>query len=719
MPLLENRFTEIAGILLVAALAGGLGQLLHQPVIVSFLVAGILVGPSGLGIVASYEQVELLAQIGISLLLFVVGLRLDLHLIKTTGPVALATGIGQVVFTSLFGFLIALGFDLPPLAAAYVAVALTFSSTIIIVKLLSDKKEIDSLHGRIAVGFLIVQDVVAILALIGLTALGGRPHGASAPWQHVAWIALKGVLFLGMVALLMRFVLPALVRYVARSVELLVVFAISWAVLLAAGGEALGFSKEVGAFLAGVALASTDYRDAIGARLVTVRDFLLLFFFIDLGARLDVAGLGAMATPAIVFSAFVVIGNPLIVMIIMGFMGYRRRTGFLAGLTVAQISEFSLVLGSLGVALGHLSPEIMGLITLVGLVTIGASTYLILYSGHLYRWLSPHLRLFERRHPYREVEAGDIVDLPRVDAVLLGLGKYGGGIARDLLERGWRIVGVDFDPGVLDRWHHKGMLVLYGDAGDPELLEQLAVERARWVISAVRDRELNLTLLSALRKKGYAGMVALASVDDREAAEFRSAGAHVVLRPFSDAAEQAADALTEALHVLPVLSDWPVSLTEVRLRPGSVFAGTRIRKLPLRAQAGVSILAVSRAGRVHYDPDPDFRLHPGDRVILLGEPEGIRQAREILLQRETGADALTSDGLSIAEIQLSPESSAVGKSLAELRLRQGLGITVIGIRRGERKIYSPGGSEVLDSGDRLIVVGTSEALERVRREHPF
>jgi predicted Kef-type K+ transport protein len=170
----ENMFYEITALILVAAALGVLGLALRQPLVVSLLAAGILVGPSGLGLISSHTQIELLAHIGVALLLFVVGLKLDLHLIRTMGTVALATGLGQVIFTSVFGFLIALALGFASVEAIYVAVALTFSSTIIIVKLLSDKREIDSLHGRIAIGFLIVQDIVVILVMIGLTAMGGR-----------------------------------------------------------------------------------------------------------------------------------------------------------------------------------------------------------------------------------------------------------------------------------------------------------------------------------------------------------------------------------------------------------------------------------------------------------------------------------------------------------------------------------------------------------------
>jgi len=324
----ESTFLEIAGILGLAILFGIIGQKLRQPLIIMFLATGILAGPAFLGIIHSHEQIELLAHIGIALLLFIVGLKLDIHLIRTTGPVALATGLGQIVFTSIIGFLIAIAFGMTFLIAAYVSVALTFSSTIIIVKLLSDKKEIDSLHGQIAIGFLIVQDIAAILALVALTTIGSAVTEEGTPLIAALMIGAKGLGLLGVVALLIRYVMPYLTRRLAHSLEMLTLFAIAWAVILGAASELLGFSKEVGAFLAGVSLASTDFRDSIGARLTSLRDFLLLFFFIDLGARLDWSTVGSQVSASLVFSLFVLIGNPLIVLIIMGLMGYRRRTSF-------------------------------------------------------------------------------------------------------------------------------------------------------------------------------------------------------------------------------------------------------------------------------------------------------------------------------------------------------------------------------------------------------
>jgi len=458
------------------------------------------------------------------------------------GPVALATGLGQVAFTSLFGYFIALALGMGQVEALYVAVALTFSSTIIIVKLLSDKKEIDSLHGRIALGFLIVQDICVVLAMIVITSIGAGGAEDSLAAEMLLVLA-KGVLLLGFVAVLIRWVLPRVLHLFARSQELLILFAIAFAVAMATLGEMLGFSAEVGAFLAGIALATTQYRDAMGARLITLRDFLLLFFFISLGAQLDLSTLGDQVIPALILSVFVLVGNPIIVLIIMGRMGYRKRTGFLAGLTVAQISEFSLILAALGLSLGHIEAETLGLVTLVGLITITLSTYMILYSGPLYERLAPMLTIFERRVPYREIDVEEESD-QRFDVIIFGLGRYGTQIAQGLRNQNYRVLGVDFDPQTVTDWKQAGLHAIYGDAADPDFADHLPHSRAKWVISTMPEPSINRVLLDALRHHGYRGKVGLTAHNRIDADALRSLDVSLVLQPFSDAAVRTVEMIT-------------------------------------------------------------------------------------------------------------------------------------------------------------------------------
>ena len=561
----ETPFAEISILLSLAAVVGFAGVVLRQPLIVSFIAAGLLAGPSALDVVHSEEQIDILSALGIAVLLFLVGIKLDVKLIRSLGPVSLVTGLGQVVFTSFFGYLIGLAFGLGHIESLYVAVALTFSSTIIIVKLLSDKREIDSLHGQIALGFLIVQDLVVVLAMIVLSAIGigaAGGEGGEGGSRSILWVLASGVAMLAVVVIFVRYVADPLVERLARAPELLMVFAIALAAVFAAVGAASGLGKEVGGLLAGVALASTPYRETIAARLGPLRDFLLLFFFIALGATLDLSLLGAQAGAAIVFSIFVLIGNPLIVLALMGAMGFRKRTGFLAGLTVAQISEFSLIFIAMGVSLGHVQSDVLGLVTMVGLVTIAASTYMITYSHQLYAIFEPWLGVFERKGTPREAEGAIDQETLHPEVILFGLGRFGTAIGLRLARRGLRVMGVDFNPEAVKRWRDLGLHAEYGDVTDPEFLAELPLARARWAISTmpvhpsgISHEDVRSTLLQLTRGAGFPGKVAVTSHGSADTQALLALGADIVLEPFQDAAERAveliAGATTQAFTDIP------------------------------------------------------------------------------------------------------------------------------------------------------------------------
>jgi Kef-type K+ transport system membrane component KefB len=548
-------FYEVAALLTLGAVVGFLALLLRQPLIVGLICAGILAGPAALDLARSEEHIRLLSQLGIAVLLFLVGLKLDIGLVRSLGPVAVATGLGQMAFTAALGFGLALLLGIEPVTSLYVAVALTFSSTIIIVKMLSDKREIDSLHGRIALGILIVQDIFVVLSMVVVSAMGAGGGEASAQAGFVR-VLLGGGAMLVLVGLVMRFVAEPLTTRLASAPELLAGFAIGWAVLLAAIGDAVGLGKEMGGLLAGVSLASTQVREAIAARLSSLRDFLLLFFAIGLGARLDLSAIGEQVGAALVLSVFVLLGKPLIVAAIMGAMGYRRRTGLLAGVTLAQISEFSLIFMAMGVALGHVDEDALGLVTLVGLVTIALSTYMITYSHELAHRLDRPMRVFERAQPWRESEAAGEAAAAHAAApevVIFGLGRFGGAIARNLRDAGLTVLGVDFDPEAVRAARGAGIEAIYGDATDPEFLASLPLDRARWAVSSVpghapglMHEDHRMALIAALREQRFEGRIAVTAHSRAAADALERRGADLVLLPFQDAARQAAEVIAGA-----------------------------------------------------------------------------------------------------------------------------------------------------------------------------
>jgi len=519
MPIFTNPFSEIAAVLAVAAGIGALALWLRQPLIIAFIVAGILLGPAGLDWVHALDQVDLFAKLGIGL-------------------------VGQMTITAAIGFAVALALGMTQMNAIYVAAALTFSSTIIIVKLLSDKREIDALHGRIALGILIMQDIVVILLMIGLTAFGGELTESHFGVQVLQVIG-TGIGFLALVALVTRYLLPGLLRSLARWPELLTLFAIAWAIGLATLGTTLGFSKEVGAFVAGVALAATPFRAILAARLVSLRDFMLLFFFIDLGVQIDMGHLGAALGPAILLSVIVLVGKPIMVMAFVGRMGYAKRTAATAGLAMGQISEFSLILAAVGLSLGHIDKPTMGLITLVGLITIGMSTYMILYSDQLYRRLVPALGIFVFGKRGTDGHSRDTEPdlISPVNTIVFGLGRYGRNLAQELQRRGRSVLGVDFDPERVRFWRERGIATLYGDLEDAELFHGLPLAEVQWIVCTIPEKDKSMVLLDTLKHIGFAGLTAVTADTLQHRESLQAAGADVVLLPFRDAATEAAEIL--------------------------------------------------------------------------------------------------------------------------------------------------------------------------------
>jgi Trk K+ transport system NAD-binding subunit len=336
---------------------------------------------------------------------------------------------------------------------------------------------------------------------------------------------------------------------------------------------------------------------------------------------------------------------------------------------------------------------------------------MILYSGPLYERLAPWLGPFERETPYREVVAG-WVESPRADVVVFGLGRYGGGIVRNLLLRNRRVMGVDFDPDVLTRWRAEGVPVLYGDEADPELFEHLPLDGVNWVVSTAPDIETSRVLLRHLQERQFRGKVAVACRTADEGDMLRLDGVDLLLRPYADAAEQAADALTTAMDRLSALASATPGLREVRLGPTSMWAGHPIADVPLREEFGVTVLAVSRGGRSFFNPGASFRLFPGDHLILSGEKDALDRAMAYLARVDPARDAGEED-FAVEELPVSALPGWAGRTLTDLELPARYGVSVLAVSRGER-LEAPDPRRPLSADDRIVLGGARAGLERVR-----
>jgi Kef-type K+ transport system membrane component KefB/Trk K+ transport system NAD-binding subunit len=517
-----DPFTQFGVVILVVLGVSIVMRLLKQPLIIGYILSGILVGPFCLNIIQNTETLNIFSEMGIAFLLFIVGLHLSPNVIKEVGKVSLVTGIGQILFTSLIGYLIATLLGFSAVTAIYIAIALTFSSTIIIMKLLSDKDALEKLYGKISIGFLLVQDLVAILILIVVSSLA---TGKGAGVLLLSTI-IKGLILVAVLIPISYYILPTLSDFFAKSQEFLFVFAISWGFALSILFLYLGFSIEVGALIAGIMLSISPYSYEISSKLKPLRDFFIISFFIILGSQMAFGDISNLIIPAIILSLFVLIGNPLIVIILMGLMGYSKKTGFMAGLTVAQISEFSLILIALGFKTGSLSQEILSLVTIIGLITIAGSTYLIIYSDAIFNKLSGFLGLFERKK-IKEKE----IPKKKYNYILLGYNRIGFSVVKAFSKITKNFLVVDYNPKVVKELKEKGINAVYGDVDDCEFLEDLGINKASLIVSTVPDKESNRIILSVLNMKKNKPLIMLTSRQIRDALELYESGADYVILP--------------------------------------------------------------------------------------------------------------------------------------------------------------------------------------------
>ena len=520
------EFSQIAALLVIAGIFGIAAKFFKQPLPIGYLMAGLFLGITG--VVSDTHAVSSLGQIGVTLLLFLLGLEMNLAELPSIGKVALMTGIGQIAFTSTIGFFMArvLGFGVLP--SLYIAIALSFSSTIIMVKLLSEKKDLSSLYGKIAIGFLLVQDFVAIAILIFLSGIGKGDIGIA---QYIA-ITVKAITLFIVVWILSKRLLPIIFdKFIATSPELLFIVSIAWALgfaSLVAGP--IGFTLEIGGFLAGLALSNLPEHLQIASRTRPLRDFFLTLFFLYLGTQLVVgSGVLAVIPSAVLLSVFVLVGNPLIVLIIMSFLGYKKRTSFLAGLTVAQISEFSLIIMIMGKSLGHLTQEHVAMIVMVGVITMTISTYLILGADKVYKYIKKYLSIFEKSG--KREKAYVVESKLENHIVLVGCDRTGKTIAVYFLKKNIPFLVVDFNPSVFTKLTAENIPVIFGDITDEEIIEASNLEKARMVISTTSNLKDNLTLVEHLKRVRNAPVSVFTALMRNEAVKLYEAGANYVIVP--------------------------------------------------------------------------------------------------------------------------------------------------------------------------------------------
>lgn len=516
----QPLFFQLSIVMVLAASASLIARGFRQPLIIAYIVTGFLAGPSVFNIIHDDKAFESFSQIGITLLLFIIGLGLNLSIIKTTGKAVLLSFLARSIAVGSLGFLVGYMFGFTLTESVILATALLFSSTIIVVKSLSDKKEQSRLYAQLAVGILLIEDIAATLALLFVSTSGSGSSGQNG----IILLLAKGILLGSAMAFIGGYLMPKLTKLFAASQELLYIFGIGWAFGVASIFFYAGFSIEVGALFAGLTLSHLPYVQSIATRLKPLRDFFIVLFFVSLGGSLVVGNLGSAVLPALVISAVVLITKPLLTMISLGLLGYTKQTSFKAGVHLSQISEFSIVLIVLAVSKGIVDDKLITIAALTALITIAVSAYLMKYDDRLYRHFSKQLSFFERTETKRELK-----DLSHYPLVLLGYKQGGHGFVQTFRQMKKRYVVIDYNPDIIEIMENQHINHIYGDATDLELLDEIGVRRSELVVSTINDVNTNRMLAEHTSKSNEDAIFICHAANLDDAGSLYEAGASYVI----------------------------------------------------------------------------------------------------------------------------------------------------------------------------------------------
>lgn len=515
-------FTQISLVIAIAAIVSLVMRFLKQPLIMGYIITGILVGPSVLNIVHAKEAFETFSEIGIALLLFIIGLGLNAGVIKSLGKVSLVTAGAILLLVGSLGYgaSLLLGFD--QMSALFLGIALFFSSTIIILKVLSDKHELGRLYGQIAIGVILVDDVVATLALVAVAMLAS---GNTDPGV-IGLLGLKAVLIGVGLYIVGSKIVPRIGKVLAHSSELLFLFSIGWGLSVASLFDIAGFSHEVGALFAGVSLAGLPYATEMAAKLKPLRDFFIVLFFVTLGELFTFDSMREAILPAIILSVIVMIGKPLFVTLSLSWLRYTRLTAFKSAIHLSQISEFSIILIIFAASVGVVEQRAVAITTLVALITIGLSTYMMKYDDKLYKLFEGILKRFERKETRSERQKH-----AQYPVILFGYHKGGHEFVQAFREMDQRYLVVDHNPEIIEHLEGQGIRHAFGDMTDEEFLEEIGASRAELIVSTLDALDTNLATLRYLRRHNKTASFVCHATSYEDAAELYEHGASYVSLP--------------------------------------------------------------------------------------------------------------------------------------------------------------------------------------------
>jgi Kef-type K+ transport system membrane component KefB/voltage-gated potassium channel Kch len=520
---MQDVFTGLSLVIITATAVALIMRLIKQPIMIGHIITGIIVGPAVFHVIQSPDTFKTFSDIGIALLLFIIGLGLNPKVINQLGKVVTIAGLSEMSATAIIGWVGGRLLGLSGTESLLLGIALSFSSTIVVLKLLADKKEQGRLYGKIAIGLTLVEDIVATLAILLLTAKGAN-HGWSI--GAILFLAAKGIVVGCAIYWISNRVLPKLHSVIADSSEFLFLFAIAWGFGSAVLFAKIGLAREVGALFAGVCLSTLPYAQEIASRLRPLRDFFVVLFFVTLGANLHLNSITSMLPVIIMGTLVVAVIKPFVGFGAVSLVGYTKRTSFKSGAMLGQAGEFSIIFLVLGTQQHLIGNKLLSALTMIVLLSIVISTYLITYLDKIYKRLENNVLFFERRkmRPEHETRKG-------YDLVLFGYGKGGHEFLRVFQSLKKPYVVVDYDPEMIDAMEYKKINCLYGDVSDIELLEEAGVNNAKLIVSMLTDQATTEFLLRYTDKKNPEAVVICTGDTPKQAAALYKLGASYVMLP--------------------------------------------------------------------------------------------------------------------------------------------------------------------------------------------
>lgn len=553
---MNNIFIQLAIILTLSSGLGFITYKLKLPLLIAYLVGGLIIAAAVTVDVSKVAALSFLPDIGIAFVLFLVGMELDLREIKNFGKQILIAGVLQVIITGTLGTFLAQSFGFKLQEAILMGAGLSFSSTLVVVKLLLDRKDLTSLYGKLSVGVLLLEDLLAVIILLFIATPASQAHLAGIDVLPISVLLIKAIVLFSVAVVTNRYILSAVFKAVSESGELLFLTALAWCFGFITLSTLMGFSVLIGAFLAGVALASSPYHFHIQGKIKPMRDFFTALFFVYLGTRVNFSPSNFALLPLIlIFSLYAVFVKPIIFLLLFGSFGFRKHTMFQTAINLSQVSEFSMIILLVGLKSGLVGQSALTVIALSSVTSFIASSLMISQSSKIYKLVSSSISFFERKKSSLQ-EKSRATELEN-HVVIIGAHRVGGEIVRFLKRERHPMVVLDFNPHQVELLLKEEIPVIYGDMADPEVLDILNLDEAKLIVSTAPDLMANRTLLEDLKLRKISVPAIIRAETVKDAQNLYKRGADLCILPEIMAGDVLLDTLRDHMDDHGYFKDRP------------------------------------------------------------------------------------------------------------------------------------------------------------------